>query len=55
MAALKSAVNAQQMVARLQDVNFAVDTVIAHGKYGDCDLARLDSRRIGLAGHLARF
>ena len=51
IAALKAAVNAQQMVARLQDVNFAVDTVIAHGKFGDCDLARLDSRRIGLAGH----
>jgi len=51
VAALKAAVNAQQQVARLQDVNFAVETVIAHGKYGDCDLARLDSRRIGLAGH----
>lgn len=50
-AALKGAVNAQQLVARVQDVNFAVETVIAHGKYGDCDLARVDSNRIGLAGH----
>lgn len=51
LAALKAAATAQQLLARVSDVRFAVDTLVAGGAPGGCDLARIDARRIGLAGH----
>jgi len=51
MAALKAAANAQQLLARVADVRFAVDTLVAGGDVGGCDLSRLDATRIGMAGH----
>lgn len=48
---IRGAMNGQQLIARGGDVKFAIDQLGRAGRVGDCDLARVDAARIGMAGH----
>jgi predicted dienelactone hydrolase len=48
---LRGAMSAQQLIARIDDVRFAIDTLETHPKAGACDLDRADTTRIGMSGH----
>lgn len=47
----RDAMSAQQFVARIEDLHFAVDQLQAQPTVGDCALSRIDPRHIGVAGH----
>jgi predicted dienelactone hydrolase len=51
VAALRPAASGPNLVARVADVRFVVDSVVAGGKLGTCDLSRVDTARIGMSGH----
>jgi len=48
---LRAAASPAQLVARVGDVRFVLDKALQGGREGDCDLSRLDRRRIGVGGH----
>jgi predicted dienelactone hydrolase len=47
----RSALSREQLVARARDVQFAIDELGRKPFEGQCDLARIDRSRIGVAGH----
>ncbi len=47
----RSALSAEQLVARVRDVQFVITEMEKRTIEGECDLARIDRRRIGMAGH----
>ncbi|NMN06430.1 MULTISPECIES: dienelactone hydrolase [unclassified Novosphingobium] len=47
----RSAMNGQQLQARVDDVHFVLDRLAKGGREGACDLGRLDMDRVGMAGH----
>jgi len=49
--ALRGAMSAEQLLARLDDVAFVLDRVERDKTLGECSLQRLDRNRIGVAGH----
>jgi predicted dienelactone hydrolase len=48
---LRASMGAEQLLARVGDVRFALDTVTTGPKTGSCDLARGDMTHVGMAGH----
>jgi len=48
---LRSAMSAEQLVARAEDVHFVLDELAKRPREGACDLARLDLAHIGMSGH----
>lgn len=48
---LREAMNAEQFLARVLDVRFAIDELGRRERDGECDLSRIDRNRIGMAGH----
>ena len=47
----RAALSAEQLIARARDVQFAIDELGRKTVEGQCDLARIDRSRIGVAGH----
>jgi predicted dienelactone hydrolase len=50
-ATLKAAANAEQLIERTQDVSEVITRINQRGWVKACDLGRIDTRRIGMAGH----
>ncbi|GGE18034.1 hypothetical protein GCM10011529_25670 [Polymorphobacter glacialis] len=50
-ARIRAAASAQQLHARVGDVGFILDELARRPREGQCNLARLDLTRIGIAGH----
>lgn len=50
-ATLKAAANAEQLIERTQDVSEVITRINQRGMVKACDLGRIDTRRIGVAGH----
>ncbi len=48
---LQAAMTAEQLIARVQDVRFALDEVARHARAGEAPWSRLSADRIGIAGH----
>jgi len=51
MQGLRGAMNGEQLQARAADVRFVLDRLEKGGREGNCDLGRVDMRRVGMAGH----
>ena len=54
LAAVRTGMNGQQLVARVADVKFVLDEVSRRASSAPtdaCDLRRIDTARIGMAGH----
>lgn len=49
--AMMKAMNPDQLEARALDVHFVIDEAERRPRVGECDLARIDPARIGMAGH----
>lgn len=47
----KSALNGEQLAARARDIHFVISELGRRVIEGSCDLTRIDSGRIGVAGH----
>lgn len=47
----RSALNAEQLISRARDVQFVISELGRRTLEGRCDLARIDPKRIGVAGH----
>jgi predicted dienelactone hydrolase len=47
----RSALSAEQLVARVRDIQFVLTEIGRRPMEGQCDLARVDYSRIGMAGH----
>ncbi|WP_448664219.1 alpha/beta hydrolase family protein [Sphingomonas sp. CJ20] len=48
---LRAAANATQLIARVDDVHFALDQLGQRRREGACDLTRIDLAHIGMSGH----
>jgi predicted dienelactone hydrolase len=48
---VRAAATPEQLLARVADAQFVLDTVALRPRAGACDLARIDPDRIGFAGH----
>lgn len=48
---LRDAMRPEQLIARVEDVHFAIDRLEGGGREGACDLSRADMSRIGMSGH----
>ena len=51
MAAMRAAMNGEQLMARAADVTFVLDEIGRRRTEGRCDLARIDPTRVGMSGH----
>jgi Predicted dienelactone hydrolase len=51
MQGLRGAMNGQQLQARAGDVHFVLDQLEKGRREGACDLGRVDTGRVGMAGH----
>lgn len=51
LAALRSGMGLEQLVARAADVHFVLDELGRRRSQGACDLTRIDLERVGMAGH----
>jgi predicted dienelactone hydrolase len=51
MAALRSGMTAEQLVARAEDVGFVLDELGRRSREGACDLTRIDLQKVGMSGH----
>jgi predicted dienelactone hydrolase len=47
----RSALSAEQLVARARDIQFVLNEISRRPAEGQCDLSRIDYSRIGMAGH----
>lgn len=47
----KSALNGEQLIARVRDISFVIGELGRRVMEGECDLRRIDHLRIGVAGH----
>jgi predicted dienelactone hydrolase len=47
----RSALSSEQLIARARDVQFVLSELGRRPFEGQCELARIDERRVGLAGH----
>jgi predicted dienelactone hydrolase len=50
-ARVRAAASGEQLLARVADVRFVLNTAQARPREGNCDLTRIDPDRIGMAGH----
>lgn len=50
-ARVRAATTPEQLLARVADARFVLDTVALRRREGACDLSRIDPDRIGFAGH----
>jgi pimeloyl-ACP methyl ester carboxylesterase len=50
-AKVRAGISPEQLVARIADVGFVADELVRRGNEGGCDLTRIDSDRLALAGH----
>lgn len=48
---MADAMTAEQLIARARDVGFVLTTLAHKQSEGDCNLARIDLSRVGMAGH----
>ncbi len=51
LAAMRSGMTAEQLIARAGDVHFVLDELARRPREGRCDLTRIDLSRIGMSGH----
>ena len=51
MQGLREGMTAEQLRARADDVHFVLDQLARGGRAGACDLDRVDTGRVGMAGH----
>jgi predicted dienelactone hydrolase len=51
MQGLRGAMNGEQLKARAGDIHFVLDRLEKGGREGACDLGRIDTGRVGMAGH----
>lgn len=47
----RAAVSGEQLQARAGDVSFILDEIASRRREGACDLGRIDTARVGIAGH----
>lgn len=47
----RSALGSEQLIARIRDIQFVLTEIARRPVEGQCDLARIDHARIGMAGH----
>jgi dienelactone hydrolase len=50
-ARVRAGIAPEQLLARIADVGFVADELARRDREGACDLARIDTERLGLAGH----